>query len=119
MKQREYETLKAQIKAECQTKLDALELVWKISAKAVPSDSPITGRGAVRQAVKSAAAIVHGPFTTADIERHIKETNSPLGARIKRASISNTLKKLVNEKIIEVVEQGTGRQGSTYRLRAN
>jgi hypothetical protein len=114
MKQREYDALKSQIESEYRTKLDALELVWKMSNKGVASTGH-TGRGAVLQAVKSAISITHGNFNTADIEKHIKESNAALGAKIKRASISNTLKRLVKDKLIEVVEQGTGRQPSTYK----
>jgi hypothetical protein len=114
MKQREYDTLKAQFESEYRTKIEALELIWKSSNKgATPTGH--TGRGAVLQAVKSAISITHGNFNTSDVERHIKEANAALGAKIKRASISNTLKRLVKDKLIEVVVQGTGRQASTYK----
>jgi fatty acid/phospholipid biosynthesis enzyme len=114
MKQREYDTLKNQIESEYRTKIDALELIWKMSNKGAPSSNQ-TGRGAVLQAVKAVVSITHGNFNTSDVEKHIKESNPALGAKIKRASISNTLKRLVKDKMIEVVEQGTGRQASTYK----
>lgn len=115
MKQREYETLKAQIEAEYRKKSDALELVWKMSVKGAASAAPTTGRGAVLNAVKSAINVMHGNFNTADIERQIRGADAILGAKVKRGSISNTLKRLVGEKLIEVVDQGTGRQASTYK----
>jgi hypothetical protein len=118
MNQREYERLKDDAASEYRRKLEAIEVVWKMTGGAnngaKADDSPI-GRGALQQAIKTALQFITGDFTLRDVEKQIQATNSGFAAKIKRPSLSSALKRMANEKEIVLVEAGMGKRASKFR----
>ncbi len=112
MNDREYDRLKKQIEAEYRTSLDALERIWKLSRKQDASAAS-NGRGDLLAAVRQAVSEKHGIFNLREIEEAMKRRNS--GMTIRRASLSSTLMRLVEDGDLEVVEKGKGRMPSTYK----
>jgi hypothetical protein len=115
MHEREYKRLRAEIEADYRKKLEALDLVWSMSNGATRPGQNISGRGAILLAVRTAVAGLQSTFGPPEVESSIKKNDPALAPKIRRASISNVLKKLVDEGTVEVVEKGQGRQASTYR----
>ncbi len=113
MNDREYGRLKKQIEQEYHANLDALERIWRMSKKQSGSTPSNGKRGSLLVAARQAAAEKHGTFNLRDIEESIKRHNPDLTVR--RASLSSTLLRLVEDGDLEVVEKGIGRKASTYR----
>lgn len=124
MREAEYKRLKGRIEEECRKKLEALELVWRMSNSTSQNGnqqgSMVTfGKGALQLAVRNALQEIKGDFTLHDIEKWIRTNNQSLAATLKRASLSGTLKRL-EEKTheVEIVSRGSGKRASTYRKAA-
>lgn len=114
MHDREYDRLKKQIEDEYHANLDALERIWKMSKKQGTSSSSSNGkRGSLLVAARQAVTDKSGTFNIRDIEDLIKKHNPDL--MLRRASLSSTLLRLVEDGDLEVVEKGIGRKGSIYR----
>jgi hypothetical protein len=120
MNQREYEKLKADAAAEYRRKLEAIEVVWRMSGVGANSngshvdETPI-GKGALQQAVKSAVQVISGDFTLRDVDKQIRLTDSGFAAKIKRPSLSSALKRLAADREIVLVSLGSGKRASIYR----
>jgi hypothetical protein len=118
MNQREYERLKEDAAAEYRRKLEAIEVVWKMTGGAKngakEDDSPI-GKGALQEAIKTALQFISGDFTLRDVEKQIQATNSSFATKIKRPSLSSALKRMAAEKDITLVEAGIGKRASKFR----
>ena len=114
MHEREYKRLRATIEAEYRKKLDALDLIYSMAGRNGTSANAQPAKGELARAVIDAILQTRGDFTVRDIEGTLKVTNPNLQA--KRASLSNTLKRLVGNEI-ELVEQGSGKRASRYRRR--
>ena len=118
MNQREYEKLKAEAAAEYRRKLEAIEVVWKMTGGTrndSPSDDTPVNKGALQTAIKEAVQFLTGEFTLRDVEKQIGATNSAFAAKIKRASLSSALKRMAEEKEITLVTLGKGKRASKYK----
>jgi len=125
MNQREYERLKADALSEYKRKLDAIEMVWRMSGGAnqtgASSNSFLessVGKGFLSQAIRNALKLLPGEFNIRDVEKQILAIDQALASRIKRASLSSALKRLEEEKEIVLVEKGKGKRASRYRKAA-
>lgn len=119
MKEREYRRLRSEIEADYRRKLEALELIYAISNSGAPqAEKPPESKGALAEAVAKAASQMNGNFNVRNIENAIKVFNPVLAANVKRASISNTLKRM-EATDLEVVERGSGKRATTYRKRVS
>ena len=122
VKEREYLRLRRQIEEDYRRKIEALETVWKLSQPSKNSASP-ESEGAPRPSRGTVDALVRGVlpdlgevFRPRDVmERlHVKHPDSK--RFLLRSSVSSTLRRLVGEQKIEVVEQGSGKRPSRYRV---
>src|SRR5437879_1070823 len=122
MNQREYERLKGEAAAEYKKKLEAIDLVWRMSGGTSQNgsnpDVGHVGKGSLLQAVKQAVQFLTGEFTLRDVEKQIQATDSVFAAKIKRPSLSSTLKRLAEDKDIVLVAAGSGKRASKYRRAA-
>jgi hypothetical protein len=116
MNDREYERLRKGIEEEYRLNLDALERVYKWSKKHPTATASNGKRGNLLKAARNAVNMKTGIFKLQDIEEAIKRTDSEI--TIRRPSLSSALLRLVEDGILEVVDRGSGRKGSTYRNRA-
>jgi hypothetical protein len=122
MNEREYNRLKSEIEAEYRRKLDALELVWKMSnssrngTQAIQAVNGVVGKGRLLKAVRHSLTELRGDFTLHEVENQIRLVNPTLAATIKRPSLSSALKRLAKEGVIIVVSVGAGKKPSKYRV---
>ena len=128
MNQREYEKLKRQFKEEYDQKLAALELIYRASnkpdntfQKPKKSTSSLNGERAprtpgIKETVRNILPEINKDFTLHDVEDKLAESDSEIAAKIKKASLSSVLKRLEAEGDIVIVERGTGKRPSIYRL---
>src|SRR3990172_361203 len=121
MKEKEYRRLKSQIEDEYKKKIDALELVWKMSNESDGSNGTeksrqVIGKGTLQKAVRQVLFEIKGEFDIHDVERRIKHNAPSLANTVKRASLSSAIKRLVGTEI-EVVSIGSGKRPSRYRKR--
>lgn len=115
MNDREYERLRKGIEDEYRANLDALERVYKWSKKHPSSTSSNGKRGNLLKAARNAVSMKTGAFDLRDIEEAIKRSDPDI--TIRRPSLSSALLRLVEDEILEIVDRGSGRKGSTYRNR--
>jgi len=122
MNQREYERLKREIQAEYQKKLEALEMIWQMAqnrnhstASATTRSTSELARGFLLSAVKNALQHISGDFSQHIVVQKIAELHPNLSP-VKRASVSSALKRLAGGKEIELVEAGSGKRPSVYRV---
>ncbi|MGA2482038.1 MAG: hypothetical protein ABSF92_02845 [Candidatus Acidiferrales bacterium] len=120
MNDREYRRLRAEAEAEYKRKLEAIETVWKMSGASTSNGTGASGssmsRGALLDAVRAAVKLIPGgDFTIKEVAEQIEHSNSALASRVKKASISGTLKRLADDKEIVVVALGSGKRASRYR----
>lgn len=119
MNDREYRRLKHQIEAEYQQKIHALEMVWTMANRArrnetgVRSDRP--RKGALLALVRNVLPQMRGEFTQHTVLEKLRENNQTMD--IKRASMSATLRKLSDDGEIELLELGSGKRPSRYRVK--
>lgn len=119
MNEREYNRMKSEIEAEYRRKLDALDLVWKMSnanRNGTQVANPLIGKGQLLKAVRQALPSIRGDFTLHDIENRIRVDNPTLAATLKRPSLSSALKRLVKDGVIALVSVGAGKRPSKYRM---
>jgi len=121
MKEKEYIRLRREIEADYHKKLDALDLIWKMSNKAAAPSAQFTlrpgsivGRGSLLSAVRNILTHVQGDFTAKRIAGMVREGNPEL--HVKTASVSSVLKRLAGNLEIDVIEVGKGKRASTYRV---
>ncbi len=119
MNEREYNRLKAEAEIEYRRKLEAIEMVWKLSGGANRNGTEvigaIVGKGLLLKAVRHALEDIRGDFTIHDIENWIRRNNPSLAATLKRPSLSGTLKRLAKDGTITLVAAGSGKRASKYR----
>jgi hypothetical protein len=125
MNYREYQRLKADAEAEYHRKIEAIEMVWKLSGgdAITPTikDENTNGngliRGSLQQAVRQAYKLEPGEFTHRDLFNRIAVLDPAFASKIKDklASVSGCLKRMVNEKELLLVEAGKGKRPSKYR----
>jgi hypothetical protein len=117
MREPEYRRLKKKIETEYREKLDALDMVFRMSGGSSPKNGEQGGRiskGAVSQAVRRALPRMTGEFGVREIEQQIK-IDDPTSV-FKRASISSTLKRMAeDEDEIVCTKKGKGKGGSQFR----
>lgn len=118
--EREYRRLRQQIEDDYRRKIDALEIVWKMSADTTNgvsrSDGPIK-RGTIDTLVRSVISRMTGTFSPRDVMDEIHRTpDVPVG--ISRSSVSSALKRLADEDLLYVVEVGKGKRASRYKPNA-
>lgn len=117
MKEREFKRLRSAIEDEFQRKMDALNLVYKMSNEDSPKqEKDPASKGALAEAVGKAVSQMSSNFNVRQIENAIKVFNPVLAANIKRSSISNTLKRMEGTEL-DVVERGKGKRATIYRRR--
>jgi len=113
MREREYLRLKRQIEAEYRQKLEALELVWKMSGKVAGRPERIA-RVALQQFVRAFVAEAHdAEFTVDDVFRYVRQQTP--GVTLNRASLSGILQRFVRNGELELVSRGKGSKPSRYR----
>jgi hypothetical protein len=119
MKESEYNRLKVEIATDYRRKLEALEMVWKMSGGVSRNDSEaantIMGKGALLKAVRQSLADMDGDFTLHDVEARIRLNNPSLTTALKRPSLSSALKRLEKDSEITLVSRGRGKRASIYR----
>jgi hypothetical protein len=115
MREPEYRRLKKKIEAEYREKLNALDMVFRMSGGASPKNGDQGGRkskGAVSQAVRNALPRISGEFGVLEVEKQIK-LDDPISS-FKRASISSTLKRMAVDGELTCTP-GKGKRASKYR----
>jgi hypothetical protein len=113
MREREYLRLKRQIEAEYQQKMEALELVWKMSGKVAGRPERIP-RVALQQLVRAFLDEAHdGEFTVDEVFKYVR-LQTP-GVVLNRASLSGVLQRFVRNGELELVSRGKGSKPSRYR----
>lgn len=119
MNDREYQRLKRQIEAEYHQKLDALEMVFRMSTNARRNgvEARISGprRGVLLSVVRGVLPDIRGEFTQHSVIEKLHENNPEI--EIKRASMSATLRKLADDGEIELLQLGSGKRPSRYRVK--
>lgn len=115
MREPEYRRLRRKIEAEYHEKLNALDMVFRMSGGAPAKDNQgRKSKGAVSQAVRNALPKLTGEFGVREVEKQIK-TDDPQST-IKRASISSTLKRMAEDgETIVRTGEGRGKRASKYR----
>ena len=113
MREREYLRLKRQIEVEYRQKLEALELVWKMSGK-VGGRPERLARVALQQFVRAFFAEAYDDeFTVDDVFRYVRQQTP--GVVLNRASLSGILQRFVRNGELELVSRGKGSKPSRYR----
>lgn len=130
MNEREYQRLRRKIVERYNRDLEALDRVRRISDDSDDVDDSGTGAGAGTAAVSSARIVglldvvrtavwaQSGTFNLRDVIAKIEEQNPEVGDLLvgKSTSVSSALKRLQDENCIEVVQLGSGKRPSIYRL---
>ena len=118
MRESEYVKLKQRIEADYRKKLDALELVWKMSgaANGKPGHqvaAPLEGRtkGQLVRAVREFIQNASSEFAISDIQTALLRGHPDLG-EVRRQSITIALRR---QESIEIVSLGKGRTEAKYR----
>jgi hypothetical protein len=113
MREREYLRLKRQIEAEYRQKMEALELVWKMSGKVAGRPERIP-RVALQQLVRAFLDEAHDDeFTVDEVFKYVR-LQTP-GVVLNRASLSGVLQRFVRNGELELVSRGKGSKPSQYR----
>ena len=113
MREREYLRLKRQIEVEYRQKLEALELVWKMSGKVAGRPERIA-RVALQQFVRAFLAEAHdAEFTVDEVFRYVRQQTP--GVTLNRASLSGILQRFVRNGELELASRGKGSKPSRYR----
>ena len=113
MREREYLRLKRQIEAEYRQKMEALELVWKMSGKVAGRPERIP-RVALQQLVRAFLDEAHDDELTVDEVFKYVRLQIP-GVVLNRASLSGVLQRFVRNGELELVSRGKGSKPSRYR----
>jgi hypothetical protein len=114
MREREYLRLKRQIEVEYRQKLEALELVWKMSGKVVAGRPERIARVALQQFLRAFLAEAHdAEFTVDEVFRYVRQQTP--GVTLNRASLSGILQRFVRNGELELVSRGKGSKPSRYR----
>jgi hypothetical protein len=113
MREREYLRLKRQIEAEYRQKMEALELVWKMSGKVAGRPERIP-RVALQQLVRAFLDEAHDDELTVDEVFKYVRLQTP-GVVLNRASLSGVLQRFVRNGELELVSRGKGSKPSRYR----
>lgn len=111
----EYKQLKDQIEQERLRKMEALELVWKMSQSKGDSSlkGDITHAGRSKSdSIRSVIKGLEGGFSARDVEQGLKDHGIKGFSRI---HITNTLHRLCRRGELESVRKGQGRIAGTYR----
>ena len=113
MREREYLRLKRQIEAEYRQKLEALELVWKMSGKVAGRPERIP-RVALQQLVRAFLDEAHDDeFTVDEVFKYVR-LQTP-GVVLNRGSLAGVLQRFVRNGELELVSRGKGSKPSRYR----
>ena len=125
MNLREYQGLKAEAEAEYRRKLEAIEMVWKLSGgpgliaakNGLKSDENGFSKGALQEAARHAYKLISGEFTHRDVFNKIAATEPAFAELIKdkMPSLSGALKRMADDKELVLVEAGRGKRASKYR----
>jgi len=117
MNEREYGRLKAEAEAEYRRKLDAIEMVWKLSGGAAKNGTEfaVLGKGSLLKAVRDAIVHLQDEFTVHDVEQYIIRNNPTVAPSLKRPSLSSALKRLEKQNLVAISTKGTGKRASKYR----
>lgn len=108
MKQTEYLKLKEKIEKDYREKLGALELVWEM---AKDNNQVATGQKKLTSCVRDVLENHTGRFDLKDVLLWVSDIY--LDA-IKLPTLSNILKRMSNEGIIEIIQTGTGSRPTVY-----
>ena len=119
MRETEYLKLKQRIESEYRKKLDALELVWKMSGSVngksfAPSSSTLLEgktKGRLVKAIREFLQTVSGEFAISDVYTALVRTHPELG-EVRRQPIATALRR---QKGIEIVAAGRGRREARFR----
>jgi len=104
MQEREYKNLKRQIEKDCQTKLAALDLVYRLSAK--------SSNSFVSYLVRDAVKAIEGDFTLKQVFEYCSANTHD--EPVRKASVAVAMKRM-SGKGINVIKAGKGRQATIYR----
>lgn len=118
MRESEYLKLKQRIEADCRKKLDALDLVWKMSGGSngkpenhAPSAMEGRTKGQLVRAVREFIHQASSDFAISDIQAGLRQSHPELG-EVRRQSIATALRR---QKGIETVIEGKGRSEGRFR----
>src|SRR5215468_1558992 len=113
MREREYLRLKRQVEAEYRQKMDALDLVWKMSGKVVGRPQRIR-RVALQQLVRAFLVEAReNEFSLDEVLNYVRQQTPAVV--VNRASLSGVLQRLVLNGELELVSRGKGSKPSQYR----
>ncbi len=119
MQEREYRRLRRRIEAEYQEKIKALDMVYQMSngtaSKGLEASRTSNAKkGALLNVVRKVLPDIHGEFTQRTVIEKLREKNPDVA--VKRASLSSTLRRLADDKEIELLELGAGKRPSRYKV---
>lgn len=113
MHEREYNRLRKQIESEYRDKLRALEIVWKMAGKnGVVPRKAVVDDGSLAGMVRTAVDRTEGTFSMRDILAYCREEGD---ATIRQSSVSAILKRMADQRLVSIVEAGSGRRPTSYR----
>jgi hypothetical protein len=114
--EREYRRLRQQIEDDYRRKIDALEVVWKLSANTSNGNSaevPVK-RGTIDNLVRNVLGSMTGQFSPRDVMEEMQKIPDFPGG-INRSSVSSALKRLADDGVLSVVQIGKGKRASRYQ----
>ena len=114
MDEREYIKIKADIEADCQRKLEALETVWSLY-KGKPS-ADVTNRlppSSLTAVVRQAMPSLGEKFSIWEIQKQMEKLFPAI--HYKKNSLSGTLTRMHQRKEIEIVRKGEGTAPAVYK----
>ncbi len=118
MKESEYNKLKREIEADYKTKLNALELIWKMAgekkSRKLTSANITNGKKKLTKCVSEVLEKHSGKFTATMVANWVRESNAAM-KEINIPSISNILKRMVDDDEIQVDVFGKGRNPFIYK----
>lgn len=122
MKPYEYDKLKKRIEAEYREKLNALELVWKMSLAAQNGHGPAASasrsntKTGLAKAMRDAIMEMSGNFTLSSVEEVIR-IKQPNFGQIRRQSMATAIGRMEDAGLVETVTPGKGKTEAVYRLK--
>jgi hypothetical protein len=119
MNEREYHRLKTVAEAEYRRKVEAIEMVWRMTGGTSKNGSKATGipveKGSLQQAIRYAIDLLMGDFTARDVEDQMRANDPEFASKVKRPSVSAAVKRLADDKKIVLIQVGKGKRPSKYR----
>lgn len=118
----EYEIEVQRATARLEAKLRALAVVRDLSERRDTPNAGISTAGNqnnLHEMVRDAIQAIEGDATLQTVMAWVEAANPDLRDTIKPKSVSTALRRLAENGVLEVVDQGSGRRPTTYRKRTS